>query len=228
MISKVCRSASIVLALSAGAVLADDTVEHVFTPSADSYQHWANQPHGDAPFLELYELFNPHQEGVGMIAFDLSLLVGIAPENLISAELQLFPLYSGQTPLFDGDSGVLSLLERGSSFDEIEPNPAPDSIGDPLAELSLSVDDLSPIALNTAELLEVVRGWTVDPAGNYGLDVYFSAPTGAGATHLLAIHSSETDVAGFEPRLVVMEQVPLPGTSILLVAGALSSTRRRR
>ncbi len=229
MLFKVCQGAGVVLALSAGPVLADDTVEHVFFPSADSYQHWANEPHGDAPFLEMYEIITPHREGVAMMAFDLSALAGVDSENLIAAQLQLFPFYSGQTGNFSGDQGVISVMKRASAFDELDPNPGPDSIGDVLAELTLDVGSLDPFALATAGLLDEVRDWTVNPDTNYGLDIYLRAVAGADASFYLAIHSSEAVDADFQPRLVVTEQIiPLPGTSVLLLAGALRCSRRRR
>jgi hypothetical protein len=230
MYSKVCRSAAVAVALSAGpAALAANTVEHVFTPSADNYRHWANLPHGDQPFLEMYEIVDPAIEGVGMMAFDLSGLVGVDPANLISAELQIFPRYSGQAGLIDGDAGLFNIMARDSAFDEIDPNPLPDSTGGILAEVPVSVGSLSAISLTSPTFLDEVRGWAVNPAMNYGLDLYLSSTDDVNASFYLAIHSSEAADPSLVPQLVVTEQViPAPSAGLLVLVGALGSMTRRR
>jgi hypothetical protein len=204
--------------------------EVVFEPSQDSYNWIANQPHGDLPYLELFQENSPRQrESVAMMAFDLSSLSNIDPADIVSARLEVRAGYAGNYWGFDAVSGELSLWERDIAFDEIDPNPSPSSIGAALDMQVVGVGNLGVLTLDSAALLAEVRDWAVNPTSNYGLDVRFSAAAGVDDSFYMALYSSEFSDPAMRPHLVVgVDNVPTPGVGALLGTGLLCLNRRRR
>ncbi len=225
MISLAASAAALAACASAYAV-----DELSFEPSADSYDWQANQPHGELEWMAMWQEVNPvARQGIAMIAFDLSSLSSIDPNDIVSARLELQAWYSGKLWNLVGDAGELSVRERASAFDEVHPSPPPDSIGPVLDNLIVPVGYHGIMALESAPLLAEVRDWAVNPGQNYGLDIYFEALDGADATFYMSVYSSEYPDVELRPRLVVgVNNVPAPGVGTLLGAGVFCLVRRRR
>ncbi len=215
------------LVACASAYAADEVVFEAFQ---DSYNWIANQPHGDLPYLEVFQETSPRQrESVAMMAFDLSSLSNIDPADILGARLEVRAGYAGNYWGFDAVSGELSIWERDSAFDEIEPNPLPSSIGAALDTLLVGVGDFGILSLDSAALLAEVRDWAVNPNDNFGLDVRFSAVAGVDDSFYLALYSSEYSDPALRPHLVVtVDNVPTPGVGALLGTGLFCLSRRRR
>lgn len=228
MLFKLGPTAGAALLVCAGTALAGGVaVEHVIEPSADSYYWWANQPHGDKPYLEMFQDLVGDRQSIAMMAFDLSAFAGVDPAWITSARLELVAGYSENAWNFNGDWGLLNIKQRASAFDEIDPNPAPDSIGDPLAELFVPMGTFDPMVLEGQGLLDLVRDWVADPQTNFGVDIYFEALADTNFTFYMAIGSRHNQDVELRPRLIVTE-IPAPSTALLVLSGALGVARRRR
>lgn len=205
--------------------------ELAFEPSADSYNWWANQPHGDRPYLELFQEVSPNpRQAIGMMAFDVSGLSSIDPSDIVSARLELQAGYAGHYWNLNGDWGLLSIKQRAIAFDEIEPNPLPDSFGPALAETLVPVGYTdSIITLESSALLDQVRNWAANPGANYGFDIHFEAVGQEGSSFYMAIYSREYLDPALRPQLLVgVSEIPNPGVGSLLGSGLLCMMGRRR
>ncbi|MFG0252902.1 MAG: hypothetical protein ACF8NJ_08530 [Phycisphaerales bacterium JB038] len=228
MLFKVCRSAGVVLALTAGPVLAaDDTVEHILAPAADSYNYAYNQPHGALNFFPLFTDEGADLQSVGMIAYDLTGL-GVDPAAIIAVRLE-FTVASAQNNYgMGGPSGVVQVYDRSFGFDESDPNPPIAMTGDPLVELLRLVNDVSLLSLEGDALTALVQEWVTDPQSNNGLALALIPEAGNTETFWMALRTKEWSEPSQHPRLIVTELIPAPSTGLLVMAGALSSLRRRR
>ncbi|HEB60533.1 MAG TPA: hypothetical protein ENJ06_01790 [Phycisphaeraceae bacterium] len=215
------------LSVAATAQAADDVV---LESSADSYNWIANQPHGELPFMALWQEVSPNQrQAVAMMKFDLGDLGGLDSSDVLSARIELHPWYASHQWELQGDAGRLVAAERLAAFDESDPNPLPSSGGTLLTDQLMAVDNYDLITIDGPALLDAVRDWMDNPASNMGIDLQLLAPAGADDTFYMALYSREADDPSLRPRLVLnTTSVPAPGVGTLMGIAGLSLVSRRR
>jgi hypothetical protein len=227
MNTKLFAAIAVGLAMSVPAFASDEVR---LNPMLDSYNWRHNQPHGGVTWIEMFTEYSPDDRAAtGMMWFDLSDLAGIEPDEVISAELRLYPIRATNQWGLESTDGSIVVRERTTAFDEVDPNPAVDGDGVVLGSMLTVTGDLSPIVIDDLELLGEVRSWVDEPASNLGLEISM-VPTGNNIdTYFLMIATREWAEAALRPELVLgISSVPAPGVGALLGVGMVCIGGRRR